>query len=159
MFQLLVSIIAVVVVVAVTAAAIFYGGDVFKDSASDAQYVKYKNEASQIEGAARIYRVDNGEFPADDSGSGGDTSLEKLISYNYLKSVPDSDNLDMKWAISQDYIVRQIDSSGEAEALNEAAGYDDQVPVCGDTAGSIGPVADEGQPACNCTGSASDYCS
>ena len=79
MFSLIITVVAVALVAALVMATLFYGGDAFKDGRAKAEAAKLTNQGQQLLGAAELYYVNNGQWPA---------SVEQLQEAGYLKDTP-----------------------------------------------------------------------
>lgn len=95
MFQLIISILAIVLAVALAGISISYIGSAFSNGSETAQYATLVNEGVQIEGAMTLYRAQEGE-PA--------TALSDLAP-NYLKQVP----ADFDTEATGSYVVKSVD--------------------------------------------------
>lgn len=88
MFQLIVAVISVALIAILTIAALWFGGVAFSDSSEKASFAEYFNHGAQIEGALKMYQVNNNNtVPAGDSTA----ILSTLKTENYLKSIPAGD--------------------------------------------------------------------
>ena len=79
MFSLIITIISIALVAALALATLYYGGGAFNKSAASADATKLTNQATQLQGAAELYRADRGAYPA---------TMADLVTHNYLKSIP-----------------------------------------------------------------------
>ena len=80
MFSLIISIIAIALVVVLAGASLYYGGDAFNQGTSKGEAAKMINEASQIQGAYTMHKVDQkGAEPAD---------VDELVTDKYLAAAP-----------------------------------------------------------------------
>lgn len=83
------TIILVIIGVLIAAAAalfvVFYGGDAFNSSTADAEANTIVNQATQINAAHTIFRVEKGRNPGQADGTG---ALDELVAEDYLDSIP-----------------------------------------------------------------------
>ena len=133
MFQLIVGVIAIALAGIMAIMAIWYGGSVFTDNAGKGMYAKLLNEGEQIQAAVQLYSSHEGFFPTGTSQQ----ILNSLVDGSYLTMVPPGN-----WIIQQDKLVRQLDTSDQCLAINQAAGLDiaalpaayNGCPPCADSA-------------------------
>ena len=117
--NLIVTLISIALVVVMSAAAVYYGGDVFNEQGKNVEAAKLTTNAGQMEGAIKIYHAERGDYP---------TSAQDLIDAGYLTvEVPGS------WSFEQDYIVTSVSDETSCLTLNKMRGID-TVPTCGDVA-------------------------
>ena len=79
MFSLIVTIISIALVAALALATLYYGGAAFNKSSAMVEATRLTNQATQLQGAAELYRADRGAYPR---------NIEDLVTHNYLKSIP-----------------------------------------------------------------------
>jgi len=105
MFNLILVIIAIALVIAMTYTSVFHGGSTMTDNVIQAEAAKYRNEASQISGAVRLYKVQGNEITES-------FSLQNLVDLGYMKSLPDG------WEPGSNIIMRPLDASdGRSEEI------------------------------------------
>ncbi|MDO8416308.1 MAG: hypothetical protein Q7S87_08875 [Agitococcus sp.] len=80
MFSLIVSIISIALAIALSAAAMFYGGNSFGALSQKAHAAQLIDETQQIQAAILLFKEDNARLPI--------SSAELTISGKYLKSMP-----------------------------------------------------------------------
>ena len=146
MFQISVAIVSITLAVFVAVAGLFYGGDIYSNSSIRIEYARYKNESSQIETALRLFRVDKGAYPMDESVGGGTSPIEKVQAEKYLTAIPHGN-----WRLVDGYVIRPLNDLVHCRNMNNAGGYGEICPICGS-------VADHDIPACTCTASSAPYC-
>jgi hypothetical protein len=132
MFQLIVAILAIALVIFLTLATIWFGGEVYDESAARASYARNVNAATQIEAAMQLYYHDKFHSPA-----GEDMPLlNNLLDWGYLKEIPEGD-----WKVNTQSLYKpiKIQDIEQCKAMNKAAGY----PV------SAVPSQYDGCPPCN----------
>lgn len=127
MFSLIITIISIALVAAIAAATIYYGGSSLTENGSKAAVSKYRNEASQIAGAARMYEIEQRQAPQTVADLEGE----------YLKTIPAGD-----WAFGNNVIVRTGIEPNECVYANEEAGFDYSDSVAF-------PTAVNGIPSCD----------
>lgn len=89
MFQLIISILAILLAVALAGIAVFYGSDAFTGGKTKAEATTIINQASQIEAAMTLYNSQN-RGQLDVGGRRSDSGLfDYLIGQDYLKVAPD----------------------------------------------------------------------
>lgn len=117
--SLIVTIISIALVVIMSAAAIYYGGDVFSEQGKNVEAAKLSTNATQMEGAIKVYHAEKGDYPS---------SAQNLIDAGYLSiEVPGN------WSFEQDYIVTSVTDENSCLTLNKMYGLD-LVPACDDAA-------------------------
>lgn len=127
MFQLIISILAILLAVALAGIAVFYGSEAFTGGKAKADATTIINQASQIESAMTLYNSQNkgqldvggrtGYNPVDDSNGGLFTYLT-AEGNDYLKQEPDGNG--GVWEL------RCVDSANQA-----AFEGDDNPATCG----------------------------
>lgn len=110
MFAIIISLISVLLVLLITAACLYYGGDVATRAGAKASAAKYRNEAAQIAGAITAYKSDGNSINES-------FQLTKLVP-NYLQVVPN-----IAWNIDANRIF--IDGIDESVCVmaNDTAGF------------------------------------
>jgi hypothetical protein len=97
MFQLIISILAILLVISLTGVSVFYGSDSFTEGRDKAEAVTIINQASQIEAAMTLYNSNNngqldigGRSGYDDSNDTNGGLFEYMVAEgnDYLKSEP-----------------------------------------------------------------------
>lgn len=101
MFQLIISILAIILAVALAGVSIYYGGSAFSNGSEKAQYATLTNQGAQIEAAMTLYRAQEGAEAS---------ALTDLVTNEYLKQIPTNEF--GAWAISGDHVV--VEGVGEA---------------------------------------------
>lgn len=116
MFSLIISIIAIALVSALALASIYYGGEAFKDGASDAQSSTLINQGQQIQGAVTLADLD-------DQYTEGTTTLANLVP-TYLKEAPSFDGVswDITSTVGEARII--VDTADICAKVEEQAGRD-----------------------------------
>jgi hypothetical protein len=84
MFQLIVGIIAIGLFAAITAASIYYGGDVWTEGAVKADAATVMSQSEQIHAAFQLYKAATGSYPSGQLN----VPLDALVAAGYLKAVP-----------------------------------------------------------------------
>lgn len=125
MFSLILAIISILLVAALALATIYYGGVSFLLGGEKATMSRIMNEGSQVEGAIRMFRVEQGRLP--------DEPLE-LVELEYLKSLPSSDEeiSASKFQFGDDYVFAPVSQATVCESINAKLGIDGDVPMCSD---------------------------
>jgi hypothetical protein len=91
MFQLIISILAIILAVSLAGVSVYYGGAAFSNGSESAQYATITNQGSQIEGAMTLHRAEEGVEAAD---------LDELRTDEYLKQVPVAPNSATVWTLA-----------------------------------------------------------
>lgn len=109
MFQLIISILAIILAVALAGVSVYYGGSAFSNGSERAGYATLTNQGAQIEAAMTLHRATEGESAA---------NIDELVSDEYLKQNPDSDwtLIDQNGNGEFDFVVNLVDA-GDAECL------------------------------------------
>lgn len=138
------TIILVIVGVLIAAVAalfiIFYGGDAFDGSTAEAEANTIVSQATQINAAHTIFRVEKGRNPGQADGSG---ALAELVEEDYLDSIPRrpfGTEYDSEWKIDYDKgIARTTLGSADDEraqlvcsAARKRAGFEGEPKSCDD---------------------------
>jgi len=92
MFQLIISILAILLAVALAGIAVFYGSDAFTGGKAKAEATTIINQASQIEAAMTLYNSQNkGQLDVGGRTSTADGTglFAYLLGGDYLKTAPD----------------------------------------------------------------------
>jgi alpha-tubulin suppressor-like RCC1 family protein len=79
MFSLIITVITIALVAVLALATLYYGGAAFTQSSAAATAGKLINQGQQLIGAAELFRVENGRWPA---------SVQEMVMSSYLRSVP-----------------------------------------------------------------------
>lgn len=115
MFQLIISILAIILAVALAGVSVYYGGSAFSNGSESAQYATLTNQAAQIEAAMTLHRAQEG---ADAANLAALTTAAASGSV-YLKQVPVAANASA-WTlghIDNDGIADVIYVTGVGEAI------------------------------------------
>jgi hypothetical protein len=138
------TIILVIVGVLIAAVAalfiIFYGGDAFDGGTAEAEANTIVSQATQINAAYTIFRVENGRNPGQSDGSG---ALDELVEEDYLDSIPQRPfgaEYDAEWkidyqkGIARTTLGRADDDRAVAvcEIARKRAGFDGSPKQCDD---------------------------
>lgn len=102
MFQLIISILAIILAVALAGVSVYYGGSAFSNGSESASYAALTNQGAQIESAMTLYRAQKGTQAQ---------TIEALKTENYLKQIPVADNVTNQWDLVD------IDNDNVFEAL------------------------------------------
>ena len=86
MFNLIVTVLAVIVMIAVAVAGLSYLGPAFTTASTRAAVAQVMNASAQIEGAQSLRRAENGGEGTVDATPG--SAVASLVSDGYLKTVP-----------------------------------------------------------------------
>lgn len=120
MYNLIITIIAIALTVAATAAAMYYGGDTLSQGRDRADAAAFVTGAQQITGGAQMHAATEGTVPDD---------VEALITAKYLNSLPvvKGDT----WALNtEDRIVTaNVASPDTCKAINSQAGEENPEAV------------------------------
>lgn len=122
MFQLIISILAIILAVALAGVSVYYGGSAFSNGSEAAEYATLTNQGAQIEAASTLFRAQEGvtigevsvmtdeaavatalELAAGSINVGTDAAVhtealdstnvfQVLVDTSYLKQVPDAGN-------------------------------------------------------------------
>lgn len=85
MFQLIISILAIILAVALAGVSVYYGGSAFSNGSEKAEYATLTNQAAQVEAAMTLFRAETG-------GVATYTEADLVTAPNsYLKQLPSSD--------------------------------------------------------------------
>ncbi len=128
MVSLIVTIVAIALVSALALATMYYGSSAYAHYQEEARITAYLNEAQQIQGAAALYKTDQGS-PA--------VTLSDLVDNEYLRQAPSLD-----WALSNTFAVGQDQASVSDDVclrFNQKQGIN-LVPSCKDPAYATRPV-------------------
>jgi hypothetical protein len=83
MFQLIISILAIILAVALAGVSVYYGGSAFSNGSEKAEYATLSNQGAQIEAAMTLFRANTGGTATLTS-----TDLVEHASGQYLKQLP-----------------------------------------------------------------------
>lgn len=138
------TIILVIVGVLIAAAAalfvVFYGGDAFDGGTAEAEANTIVSQATQINAAYTIFKVENGRNPGSADGSG---ALAELVDKDYLDSIPQrpfGSEYDAEWkidyekGIARTTLGRADDERAEqvCSAARKRAGFEGAPKRCDD---------------------------
>jgi type II secretory pathway pseudopilin PulG len=127
MFSLIIAIVSILLVGALALATVYYGGTSFLMGSERAQIARVMNEGSQVEGAIRLFRVEQGRLPE---------SPDELTDPNhqYLQALPTgSGELEAsKFQFGDDYVFAAVSDAKVCEAINAKMGIEGAVPMCSD---------------------------
>lgn len=113
MYQLIITIVAIALGVAATAAAMFYGGDTLTGGRNKADAAAFITGGQQIVGSIQMYQANEGVLPAD---------LAELETTNYLNGLPVVKG--GNWGLDETnaFVTAEVNSSQTCEAINNQAG-------------------------------------
>ena len=86
MFNLIVTVLAIVIMIAVAIAGLSYLGPAFENAASKAVAVQLVNAGQQFAGAEALYKADNGGSYDVDATAG--SAATDLVTNGYLSAIP-----------------------------------------------------------------------
>ncbi|MGH0003694.1 hypothetical protein ACQU0X_26755 [Pseudovibrio ascidiaceicola] len=115
MWQLLVTVISVVVLSAFGYIGVHYFGDHISDSTYLSALTRYNSQARQIEFAMTIHYAEEQMLPPGND----DALLNGLVATEYLSAKPTGD-----WHVSSSEIYLAIDDAAYCKNLNKAADFD-----------------------------------
>lgn len=122
MFSLIISVIAIVLVAVIAIATLYYGGNIFSGGGAAASAAQVLDESQQILNAVEAFKVDN--------ASNMPTSMDDLLTGNYLNSAPAS-----SWSFATDSVTATTLSENSCLKANAMLGYNlSTVPSCTDSA-------------------------
>ena len=81
MFNLIISIIAIALVVVLAVASLYYGGESFSKGRIETEAARYRNEATQIAGAATMFKARGNSIDSN-------FTLQVLLDDNFLRELP-----------------------------------------------------------------------
>lgn len=87
MFNLIVTVLAIVIMIAVAIAGLSYLGPAFENAAAKAVVAQIINGGEQVAGAEALYRADNGGAYDVDGATAGSAVLD-LVAGGYLSGAP-----------------------------------------------------------------------
>lgn len=113
MYNLIITIIAIALTVAATAAAMYYGGDTLSQGRDRADAAAFVTGAQQITGGAQMHAATEGTVPAD---------VDALIAAKYLNSLPTVKG--SEWALDTEnrIVTATVASADTCKAINSQAG-------------------------------------
>lgn len=125
MISLVITIIAIALAIALSAAAVYYVKDYASSGNSRAKSTQSVTEGSQIAGAFELFRADNdGKLPIGDQ----EEIKSTLLSTEYLKQWPQK-----TWELQNDYAILTDVTPEMCININKKVGFDG-IPACNDVA-------------------------
>lgn len=122
MFNLIITVLSIVLVAVLSVASVYFGGDIFGKQSAEAEVNRYVNEAKQIRQAIDVYRItENSGYPS---------SINELVSKNYLSSEPSANWSVSEGALQTDFSDSQVPPERICRNVNEAIGAGDTIPEC-----------------------------
>tara|TARA_Y100001960_G_scaffold303515_1_gene355672 strand:- start:30 stop:479 length:450 start_codon:yes stop_codon:yes gene_type:complete len=118
MFSLIISIIAIALVAALALASIYYGGDAFQEGTAKAEASTVINQGQQVQAAVTMSEIDEQAYF--EGANVAETSLNALVTGDYLKEVPGVRDQNWEKVASEDFITMDVVNADVCEYIEEA---------------------------------------
>lgn len=156
MYQIIITVIAVVLAAALAGTALYYGGDAMLGSRHQVEATRLFNDSKQIVAAYWQWRGDFMEDPVD---TAEDPSF--LVTDAYLNQIPQSDWLEDQargagavtaWTLTPGYVA-----TGVGNLAGDTANCDYAIRVCREARAELGYQAPGDPPSCSAASGATLY--